>query len=476
MKHPRCPQCGRERDLTASDATFVETDLTCPECLAFESGATLKLGTPGLHQAPITLVENEVRPPSNSAEVNLAKELEGRRFGGYHIERLLGRGGMAWVFLATHLGLRRPCAIKVLCPSQQTSDARSLDEFMDEARAAASIVHPHVVTVHNVGTVDHQPFVELEFVHGEPLSKRALSRTLSIADSLHMVSQAVAGLAAAHQQGFVHRDFKPGNVLVSHHGLTKLSDFGLAKRVDAEQTRLAGTPAYMAPELFQGVTPTPRCDVYAAGISLIECLTGAPLFRGSKWTDIAKLHQDTTWDELSSKLDHVPVEVLELLRQCVAKDAQERYATGTELLAAIHECQRLLRPLDRLIQQAITGLPIDYREEGGQGIVTVHLEGGRQQRVLVDVAPCEESNISLVRIFSVGGPIDAAYFRRALEINSRLSHGAVAIQEVNGEPHFVVMNSYPRATCDAAELRHSIQQVAERADELEFMLTGKDEF
>lgn len=475
MKPTACPECGREQNLGAGGSTQSDLGLDCASCLAVARGATLKLSQSASAGSDKTL--RSMRSDSFAvAEIDLAELLEGKSFAGYHVERLLGRGGMAWVFLAQHRDLRRPCALKLLCPSQQASDVKAIDEFLDEARSAAAIVHPHVVTVHNVGIFDERPFVELEFVSGETLSASIGQRSMPHEVVIETVAQAVAGLVAAHELGFVHRDFKPSNILISQTGLAKLSDFGLAHRIDSAQSRLAGTPSYMAPELFAGAAPSPRCDIYAVGVTLLECLTGEFQFRLPRWTDIAKLHQNLTWESIESKLEGTASPLQTIVRRCMSKQPAERYESAQELHRALRECQRMLRPLDRLLTQAMHGIEahIDATEKSAS--VVVSLEGGRTQRVQVDTAVCDHSGIQLLRIFSVAGPVDSKFYRRALEINARFPHGALAIQRFDGEDHFVMVNSYPQATCDVDEVRHSVLTIAEKADELEHLLTGRDEW
>lgn len=474
-----CPKCGRIPSAGASEKTFSAADFDCPSCWAILHGATRKLGSnpTGL------LMEQTLREGFDSEEalryasdIDLVQMLSQTDFADYHVEHLLGRGGMAWVFLATHQGLRRPCALKILCPEQQASDARAIDEFLDEARAAAAIVHPHVVTVHNVGVWQSRPFVELEYVAGQPLSTIVSQRRMPEEVALEVMAQAVAGLAAAHDQGFVHRDFKPSNVLIGDDGTAKLSDFGLAHPIDSSAVRLAGTPSYMAPELFEGAAPSTQGDVYAVGVSLLECLTGEFFFRLPRWTEIAKLHRDFEWDSIASRLEGIAPQAQQIIRRCLAREISERFVDGAELHQALRNCQRMLRPLDRLLEQAMRGVEVQTQSNADRGQLVVSLAGGRRQTVYVDSGVCDHSGIPLIRIYSIGGLVEPSFIRRALEINSRLSHGAIGIEAIGGEDHFVVVNTYPRATCDPDELRHSVLVIAEKADELEQRLTGRDEF
>ncbi len=483
IEAPRCPRCGRsavERSLSPTGDSMAEIGAAgggcCPVCGAFDPTMTLRLFDP----APGDVTTREsfganllpIAPPP--ARADLARSLVGTDFAGYRIDRFLGRGGMAWVFAATHGQLHRPCAVKVLCPDLKQRDPGAADAFLDEARAAASIVHPHVVTVHNIGQERELPFIELEYVPGEPLSAWFERGPVEPLTAVEFLADATAGLAAAHRQGMVHRDFKPSNILVAQRRLAKLADFGLAKRLGDRSGGLAGTPAFMAPELFRGEAPTPRSDIYAVGISLVELLAGEPLFRSTDWTEIARMHLNADWERMAERFASIDRAVLDVALRCVASDPRERFAEGDELAEALARCRRLLRPLGRMATIAYRDLDIDWVDHGDRLAVNVRLPSGRQQRLTVDRSECDRHGTSLVRIFSVCAPTIASYFERALETNARLAHGALAIQTIDGQRQFVMIDTYPSATCDAEELRQSTLQIAAAADEIEQLLTGED--
>lgn len=251
-----CPRCG---------SVFIATsaDDTCPGCSRLTSL---------LHIAP-TLDMSDGSSTGDMAVGVLGGEgfpesLLGRSVGLYEIESLLGKGGMAWVFLARHNTLHRSCAIKVLCPELLGRKANSLDLFMAEARAAASLVHPHIVAIHNVGELESHHFIEMEYMAGCSLQQLISDRSsLTLFDATNFLMQSCSALAAAHRQGLAHRDFKPANILVRPDGIAKLADFGLAKQLSTKpltgNASLAGTPQFMAPELFQGEHANQQSDIYA---------------------------------------------------------------------------------------------------------------------------------------------------------------------------------------------------------------------
>lgn len=420
-------------------------------------------------------------PPERALEsLDLAQTLIGRSFDTYAIESFLGKGGMAWVFLARHQALQRPCAIKILRPDLRSRMDRFLDLFMAEARAAASVVHPHIVAVHNVGEVDAYHYIELEYVAGQSLQQLAQETLrLSPLRATYLLRQACSALAAAHRRGLVHRDFKPGNVLVGENDYAKLADFGLAKRIasspasGAEGT-LVGTPYYMAPELFTGQPATPASDVYAVGVSYYLILTGQFPFVDRDLTVLIDKHAKAPIPDPRELVPDVPEPVVNLVRRCLAKDPRERPANGEQLHEELRALFLQLRDLPTLVQEACRASDWECREEGSRTVVTVPLGNGRRQRVMIEERTDGPSPEAIVRIFSVCGPADDRHCRPALELNARIAHGSLAIETVDGEPHFVMLNCYPRCTCDAEEIRRSVQQISQWADYVERALGTQD--
>jgi len=198
---------------------------------------------------------------------------EGDLFGRYVIMALAGRGGMGEVYVAYDPELDRKLALKIVLPRKGTSSDREA-ALLNEARHAAGLAHPNVVAVFDVGSVDGRAFIAMEYVDGQPLSVwLRSSRTQT--ETLAVFADAARGLHAAHEAGIVHRDFKPGNVLVGRDGRARVADFGLARSLsDAAGREVAGTPGYMAPEQRRGQPIGPPADQYAFAVSLYEALHG----------------------------------------------------------------------------------------------------------------------------------------------------------------------------------------------------------
>ncbi len=206
---------------------------------------------------------------------------------GYEIEGVLGRGGMGIVYRARQVRANRLVALKMI-RSADLADENERERFRKEAEAIASLDHPNIVTIYDVGSYLGHDYFALEFCPGGNLSGKLGGTPLRSQDAALLAEKLARGMAAAHAAGTVHRDLKPANVLMDAHGEPKITDFGLAKRLDSDdgQTRtgaIMGTPSYMAPEQASGRSSEagPSADIYSLGAILYEMLTGRPPFRGT---------------------------------------------------------------------------------------------------------------------------------------------------------------------------------------------------
>ncbi|MHC5003979.1 MAG: serine/threonine-protein kinase, partial [Planctomycetota bacterium] len=263
------------------------------------------------------------------------------QIAGYTIVREIGRGGMGVVHLAHDPKLDRPVAIKAL-PADFANEPERLARFEREARVLASLSHGNIATVYGLELVDGGRYLVMEFVEGEPLSERLADGPLPVSEALMICSQVAAGVEAAHEAGVVHRDLKPGNIIVRPDGTAKVLDFGLAREMPERNSRSAvaaaatappsavtgegvtiGTPGYMSPEQVRGMTVDRRTDNFAFGCILYECLTGRLAFPGQTATDsiAAILEREPDWSLLP---DGTPPTVQLLLRRCLQKDRRRR--------------------------------------------------------------------------------------------------------------------------------------------------------
>jgi len=410
---------------------------------------------------------------------DLSEQLVGKPFDSYTIESFLGKGGMAWVYRATHNTLYRPCAIKILA-TRPGSGRDMVGLFLAEARAAASLVHPHIVTVHNIGQNGGFHYIELEYVPGQTLQQMVQAAgKLEAFPATEILLQTCSALAEAHRCGVVHRDFKPSNILVHRNGLAKLADFGLAKLVAAGRAAgesLAGTPYFMAPELFRMKPASKASDVYAVGVSYYYLLTGEFPFVDRDIIRLAEKHTHAPVPDPRERCPEVPGEAAELAMSCMAKHPGDRPPDGETVYHALQAVSRNVCQLAKLVDAALRDLIVTREDHEHRITLSVPQAGGRMQRVCVEECAAPIGQERVVKIYSICGPANPDYFRRALELNARLCHGSLAVEDVMGTPHFVMVNSFPRATCDPEEIRRSVVEIGRWADEVEKKLTVADRY
>jgi len=266
----------------------------------------------------------------------------GTQLGPYEIVGPLGAGGMGEVYRARDARLSRDVAVKALPPGF-AQDPERLARFEREARLLASLSHPNVAGIHGVEDVDGVPYLVLEFVEGETLAARLERGPMPIDDAIEVAALIAAGVEAAHESGVIHRDLKPGNVMLTPSGAVKVLDFGLAKSGGAERGSSApsltvsptmthaatqagmilGTAAYMSPEQARGKSVDKRSDIWSFGCVLYECLAGRQAFEGETVSDLIAriLQSEPDWSALPAG---IPPRVRRLLARCLRKDVRER--------------------------------------------------------------------------------------------------------------------------------------------------------
>lgn len=291
--------------------------------------------------------------------------------GRYKIEKLIGKGGMGRVYLATQLPLGRPVAVKILSPEFQRKDPQFVRRFFLEAATAARLNHPNSITIYDYGETERgELFIAMEFLKGRPLSRvLAAEGAFSAERALHVTVQMVRALREAHAKGIIHRDLKPGNIMLLDEGddadFAKVLDFGLVKLFNApgverqrfeelgpeaevgELTRAGmflGSPKYMSPEQIQGRDLDPRTDIYSLGIIMFQMLAGRVPFRGASSVEIIYKHVNEAVPpihELNPEAD-CPPELEVLISKTLSKDREQRYASMGDLLSALKDVRRLL--------------------------------------------------------------------------------------------------------------------------------------
>jgi len=271
--------------------------------------------------------------------------LVGSKLGNYRLERLIGRGRMGAVYLATDEALLRPTAIKVLAWAAE--EARGQDPvqwFLSEARLVARINDPHVVQIYGAARHGESFYIAMEYVQGESTeSLLASSGRLAPEVATDIVVQAAKALLAAHRSGVVHRDVKPANLLVGPGGVTKLGDFGMAlgaagARTGSAQVR-AGTPFYTAPEIWRGGGASAASDLYALGATYYHLLTGRPPFEGADVAAVERAHLEAAVPDPRALVPGLPPACLDLVKRALAKAPAARPDRKSTRLNSSHSAK-----------------------------------------------------------------------------------------------------------------------------------------
>jgi serine/threonine protein kinase len=309
----------------------------------------------------LVLMEQAKSAADTSAQPHQARKepwhLIGNTVGPYRITAKLGAGGMGEVFLAEDTRLGRKAAIKFL-PAELAAEPRRRQRFLNEARAASALNHPHVCVVYDVGeTPDGLPYIAMEYVEGRPLDEVVLQGPLAISRVVEIALQVADALDAAHSRRIVHRDIKPGNISVNERGQVKVLDFGLAKWMptgtdpqdgtqDSQQTQqgqVLGTPCYMSPEQALGKDLDHRSDIFSVGIVLYELATGQRPFNGPSFSEIVDNIVHAQPPAIGRLNYDIPPELERITLKCLQKQPDRRYQSARELMI---DLQSLRHELD----------------------------------------------------------------------------------------------------------------------------------
>jgi serine/threonine-protein kinase len=306
------------------------------------------------------------------------------RLGRYEIRSKIGEGGMGEVYLALDTELDRTVAIKIL-PAALAANQQRLQRFIQEAKAASALNHPHILTIHEIGSTGDSRFIATEFIDGNTLRCR-ISTGMKLAEILEIAIQCGSALAAAHAAGIIHRDIKPENIMVRRDGYIKVLDFGLAKLVEPEGSitdaeaptkpmintdagTVLGTATYMSPEQAKGTHLDARTDLWSLGAVIYEMVTGHVPFAGETTTETISLILQKEPGPLTRYVHEVPAELERIVTKALTKDREERYQTAKDLLIDLRNLKRKIEvdaEIDRTMPPEFRAATSTGSTRGGQ--------------------------------------------------------------------------------------------------------------
>src|ERR1041385_5688559 len=282
----------------------------------------------------------------------------GTRLGAYEIKKKLGSGGMGSVYLANGVELKRPVALKVLRLEKLGTNESARRKLVQEAQAASRLNHPNIVTVYQIGSQDGVDFIAMEYVAGHSLQAHVPAAGLAVHDALQIAIQVADALVIAHEAGLVHRDLKPGNIMIADRGRVKVVDFGLARRSGAGDPAasesaetesmsrpgmVTGTSAYMSPEQIVGGKVDARTDIWALGCVLYRMLSGHNAFHEETGVHTMAAVLTKEPQRLSQFAHGIPAGVERVIQRCLAKKLEERWQSMGDLRFVL---EGLLAPAD----------------------------------------------------------------------------------------------------------------------------------
>jgi serine/threonine-protein kinase len=283
-----------------------------------------------------------------------ATDLLGRSIGPFRLERLLGQGGFAWVFVGRNQA-GEAVAVKVLKP-RYAGDHQFEQRFRHESETAARLAHPNIIRIGPIARDGDQVYFIMDLCPDSLGERIARDGPLPEPEILRIASDVARGLGYAHQQGIVHRDLKPGNILLRPDGTAVIADFGIARAVSnyAASTGInmtIGTPHYLSPEQAQGLRLDHRTDFYSLGVTLFKAATGDVPFTSTDWFELARLHVEEPPPAIRKRRPELTTRFERVVVKCLAKHPDDRYQNAAELLADLTEVEAPSRPSDDVGRQ-----------------------------------------------------------------------------------------------------------------------------
>jgi hypothetical protein len=278
--------------------------------------------------------------------------------GRYVVESLVGAGGMGQIYKAHDPDIRRTVAIKLISTRLMSSGDRSeyMRRFRREAEAAARCAHPNIVAIYDFALHDGQPFLAMEFVHGMSVRQIIDEKPMAVPDAIQVMLQVLDALASAHEQGVIHQDVKPANIMLTPQGRAKVADFGISRFANADLTSISssmGTPNYMSPEQCRGGTVDHRADLFAAGATLFEMVAGERAFGGRSTAEVTHRIMNERLPLLPPAVRGEAPRLQFVLERAMGKQPEDRFDSGREMAEALRQVVGTLAE-DRIAAAAAT--------------------------------------------------------------------------------------------------------------------------
>ncbi|HEX7556111.1 MAG TPA: protein kinase [Leptolinea sp.] len=327
----------------------------------------------------------------------------------YQLLQTLGSGGTAVVYRARDLMLERQVAIKVLRPAFG-KDESFRERFRQEARAAANISHPNIVTVHDFGLDNDRLFIVMEFVPGTDLKTMIRQHgPFSLEEGIPLILQACAGLGHAHRSGIVHCDVKPHNMLVTPEGQLKVTDFGIARALagihpDEKSDVVWGSPQYFSPEQASGAAPSPASDVYSLGVVLYEMLTGRLPLNADTATELARMHRDEPPVPPRKIKPDIPPALERILLKVLSKEPAARYRTADQFGQVLSTFGRAPDPAEPPVQNDVSMVSVSRTSTEYQADAVPNVLSEAEINEIPEIDWVAVS-LGLLAVISVGGLI-----------------------------------------------------------------------
>lgn len=397
----------------------------------------------------------------------------------YELTRILGRGGMAEVYAAHDRVLDRDVAVKLLL-ERFKEDSAFTRRFSDEAKHAARLNHPHLVGVYDTGQDDGQPFIVMELVNGRSLQEALAEGAVDVTTAVNVVAAVCDALGYAHQRGVIHRDVKPGNIMLANDGSVKVTDFGIARAIGNDTvTRTAavlGTAAYLSPEQAQGGAVDPRSDLYSLGVVLYEALTGTQPFRGESAVTVAYQHVQEQPRPPRERNAAISVALEAVVLRALAKNPANRYQSAEDMhrdLLAARDGQAVTAPpllsedATLLLEPALTERATRHNRRQARQRRTIGVLFG-----LIGVLAVVGIGYGLAALFT-GGSTEIATVPdvvgepEAVAVALLIRDGFEPVLRytvVDDEPFDVVLSQSPAGFTEAAVGSQVLLQIASRAE------------